>query len=539
MNSENVLLFLADWALRGMILALIAAVLMKIFRVNDSSTRLGGWVAVLCATLLMPFAMQLVPGISVLPASHLESAARVDVPVVTLISMRSAAAWPSAPRTIDWAVVALCFYGALALFFLIRLLTGLILSRRLIRRSIETEYADVRESVLVPVPVTVGTFRSVILLPEDWRSWDDARLQSVLEHERSHVRRCDPLIQTLSAIHRSLLWFSPLTWWLHARIADLAEDASDDRALSISTDAETYAETLLAFVRRTRRVRWSGVAMARTAGAERRIDRILSGHTPSRGLGKEALLAIVLLAVFMTCVTAAMQVAPPPAPPIPARAPTPPPAAPERPSALGTPIAPFAPIAPAAPGTVDLGDHSVSISKGHDGKTVIRFSRDGEEYVITDRDTVERAQKLFGAQSELGQKQSELGLSQSRLGELQSELGNRMSSLRTELPDLSRQISQIAAQIQKQKFPTAEELSRIQNQLSELQEQFAAQQEKLGEKQSALGEQMEELGRQQSRIGDQQSALGSKQEELAEKAARELEKLIDSAIQMKLAKPVL
>jgi beta-lactamase regulating signal transducer with metallopeptidase domain len=88
----------------------------------------------------------------------------------------------------------------------------------------------------------------VIVLPSDWRHWDEGKLDAVLAHERSHIRRHDPAVQLLSAIHRALLWHSPLSWFLHKRIVCVAEEASDDAALVATSDRAFYAETLLGFM---------------------------------------------------------------------------------------------------------------------------------------------------------------------------------------------------------------------------------------------------------------------------------------------------
>ena len=102
----------------------------------------------------------------------------------------------------------------------------------------------------------------------------------MLAHERSHVIRRDALTQRLSLLHRAVFWFSPLSWWLHSRLADVAEEASDEAALLSGADRAQYAETLLDFFaalqRNPRRVNWQGVSMAKAGQAEKRVDRILA-----------------------------------------------------------------------------------------------------------------------------------------------------------------------------------------------------------------------------------------------------------------------
>ena len=45
--------------------------------------------------------------------------------------------------------------------------------------------------VRVRVPLTVGWWRSAILLPNDWREWPESMLAAVLWHQEVHVRRGD------------------------------------------------------------------------------------------------------------------------------------------------------------------------------------------------------------------------------------------------------------------------------------------------------------------------------------------------------------
>ena len=97
------------------------------------------------------------------------------------------------------------------------------------------------ESEFISVPVTMGALRSTILLPAAWREWDEAKLNAVVAHEVSHVARHDAFTQRLSLLHRAIFWFSPLAWWLDRHLANLAEQASDEAALSWGADRKHYA----------------------------------------------------------------------------------------------------------------------------------------------------------------------------------------------------------------------------------------------------------------------------------------------------------
>ena len=50
---------------------------------------------------------------------------------------------------------------------------------------------ELREVPDLTTPATAGWRRPVVLLPDDWRSWDDAERRAVLAHELAHIVRGD------------------------------------------------------------------------------------------------------------------------------------------------------------------------------------------------------------------------------------------------------------------------------------------------------------------------------------------------------------
>ncbi|HEY6465594.1 MAG TPA: M56 family metallopeptidase [Candidatus Acidoferrales bacterium] len=199
----------------------------------------------------------------------------------------------------SWHLAAASVFCVVALFLLARIALGAILGHRL-ARSAETigDASAIRvlirqaraagvvsaprlaECDLVSVPVTLGVFRPIIIVPSYWQKWDEPTLRAVIAHEMSHVARHDALTQRLALIHRAIFWFSPLAWWLDRALADAAEEASDEAVLIAGADQAFYAETLLGFFaalsENTRRVYWQGVSMAAPGQADRRVDRILN-----------------------------------------------------------------------------------------------------------------------------------------------------------------------------------------------------------------------------------------------------------------------
>jgi len=307
--------FLLEWALRSAILIVSSALLLRLLRVKAASTRLAAWTAVLCGSLAMPALTLALPQVrlAMIPsvAAHAtlraaESKAGDDeipvMPATTALLQKADALKPASgtPRSVDWVRVGVMIYALIAAELLARLCTGLLLSMRLLRGSGSTGMAtagiEIRESAGVSSPVALGVIHSAIVLPSDWPEWEATKLEAVLAHERSHIRRRDPAVQLLSAFQRALLWHSPLSWFLHRRIIRVAEEASDDAAVTATGDPVCYARTLLDFMQRgVRGTTLQGVAMARYGLPEERINRILDGKAVSRGVTRWSIAAILAL----------------------------------------------------------------------------------------------------------------------------------------------------------------------------------------------------------------------------------------------------
>ena len=320
--------FLAEWALRSSTLILSGALLLRALRVKDPSVRLAAWTAMLCSSLAVPALTGALPKLPLTvmrtAVQPVETVAPVDG-VAPAVRQNLSFAKPGreAATYFDWARAPVMIYVLVAFALLLRLCVGLSISQRLLRGSPPTGPATgrihIRESDHVTAPVTLGIARPAIVLPRDWRQWDRARLDAVLAHERSHILRHDPAVQLLSAIHRALLWYSPLSWFLHQQIVRSAEDASDDAAVAAIHDRASYAALLLDFMQRgVGRANWLGVPMARYGSPDERIHRILDGTALSRGVTRWSVAAILAVGSPLAYLAAAAH--PQSAPPAPAPA---------------------------------------------------------------------------------------------------------------------------------------------------------------------------------------------------------------------------
>jgi beta-lactamase regulating signal transducer with metallopeptidase domain len=404
--SSGFLGHLVDPAVRSLALACIASGALALCRAKNVSLRLGVWRVILIVALAMPFLALLMPPLPVsVPIAqrfvNLQSPATVEssvepaedtpatAPTTTAYApipvfnysvapsrnySRPVAVSPARARLrmpISRIAVAGGIYATVAIFFLVRLILGITFGSRLDRNShaIDDPHTLARlhffargarihstprlaESELLSVPVTFGIRHPSILLPATWREWEPTELDAVLAHEISHVARRDALTERLSLLHRAIFWFSPLSWWLDRRLAELAEEASDDAALAAGADRTRYAETVLGFFAALEaapgRVWWQGVAMASAGQAEKRLDRILEWKgSVAMQLKKPVVIVAAFLAIPVVCVTAGFrptiesihstppQSVQPPAPALPA-----PPASASEPSAVPEPPVP-------------------------------------------------------------------------------------------------------------------------------------------------------------------------------------------------------
>ena len=132
--------------------------------------------------------------------------------------------------------------------------------------------------------------------------WDTLTQRAVIAHERAHIRNGDFYVQCLAQAHRAVFWFSPLAWWLPAKLTWLSEQLSDDAAIDEIQERSSYAEILLG-VAGGDDVPKHALAMARPATVVRRVERILDEDAVSARPGWQRVCG--LLFAILPCVLAA------------------------------------------------------------------------------------------------------------------------------------------------------------------------------------------------------------------------------------------
>jgi beta-lactamase regulating signal transducer with metallopeptidase domain len=548
--------FLAEWALRSSILILSGALLLQVLRIKDPSIRLACWTAMLCGSLAIPALTTILPGMPLaIPHAASRPAPGAIASGYALPAPAGEASQRSAEiaRPFDWAAAGTAAYLLIAGMLLARLLAGLAMSRRLLRASCATgrmtEGIEIRESDGVGAPVTLGIARSVIVLPADWREWDRAKLEAVLAHERSHIRRNDPAVQLLSAIHRALVWHSPLSWFLHTRIVRVAEEASDDAAVAATRDRTSYAEVLLDFMQRgVRGTNWQGVAMARYGSPDQRIHRILDGTALSRGVTRWSVAAILALGSPLAYLAAAAH------PQVEAIAPVADIAEAAGTAEAAAPIQSEAHAAAEAQQPADTrgsatirrymifdGDSTSGSWDSRDpvdehglrakfGQHFAWFRQAGNEYVITDSGVLAELRQAEEPQKNVNGMQSDVNAQQNRVNSLQADVNTQQSGVNAMQGRVNRR-QDLINQLQSAKGD--ELVQKLEAALAELKanKEAAIDQATVNREQAKVNAAQSHVNEEQHKVNAEQAKVNEQQHRVSAEYNRRIQEIFDAAIQ--------
>jgi TonB family protein len=137
------------------------------------------------------------------------------------------------------------------------------------------------ESCFAEIPMVLGHFRPVILLPIGLlANLPPGQVETILLHELAHIRRCDYLVNAMQRIVESVLFYHPAVWWISKVMRAERENCCDDVVVSVSRHANEYARALAALERN--RAPRQQAAVAATGGTlVKRIRRLLYPKAPA------------------------------------------------------------------------------------------------------------------------------------------------------------------------------------------------------------------------------------------------------------------
>lgn len=162
----------------------------------------------------------------------------------------------------------------------------------------EDVYLFSSDRLAVPVAWCFG--RPVIILPGDYREFDDELRDIVLRHELAHIVRRDGWTQVIAQAAVAIHWFNPLVWLAWRRVLVEREQACDDMVLAAGTTPSTYADYLMQISKRFQSpsLALAAVAsMARHSDLHTRVTSILDNHRSRHSMRGLPALIVVLLAL--------------------------------------------------------------------------------------------------------------------------------------------------------------------------------------------------------------------------------------------------
>ncbi len=164
-----------------------------------------------------------------------------------------------------WLPYLVVFWGIGVLVLSIRLLGGLWFLRKLRTRLTKpvssvlivqlnsvaarlglARTVQLRESLVITVPLVIGWLRPMILLPSSAISGLSVKqLEMILAHELAHIARHDYFVNLLQSVIETLLFYHPAVWWVSAKIRHERELCCDDLAVKVcGGDKQSYAQAL-------------------------------------------------------------------------------------------------------------------------------------------------------------------------------------------------------------------------------------------------------------------------------------------------------
>ncbi len=171
------------------------------------------------------------------------------------------------------------------------------------RRLDVSRRVELVESEAVPVAMTFGILRPLLMFGRAARQWAVERRRVVLLHELAHVKRADWPILLLAELSAAVYWFHPLAWWLTRRVRRDAETACDDLVIASGTKPSVYAGHLLGIFRSLGSPAHPTPALALGLGGtrphhfEERLRTILDPRSPHLGESRgQTRLAVITLA---------------------------------------------------------------------------------------------------------------------------------------------------------------------------------------------------------------------------------------------------
>ncbi|HEV2836180.1 MAG TPA: M56 family metallopeptidase [Pyrinomonadaceae bacterium] len=337
-SSQLLLTFLLNAVWQIALIAALASLGAWILRRSAMRYQHALWVGALCLSLLIPVvtAVRSIPTASVsTPQGTYEREIVNSVLTDEVIPFSSPATTPSSwsfQLNAGLALALVLAYGVFLLYGSFRLAQAWRTTRRIRHAAVDTDTNETVEPIIrecakrlnldhkrvtvcssatVPVPVTIGLFRPVIILPDSLlHDGNTDLLTSAIGHVLIHVARHDYVLNFVYELLYLPVSFHPAAALLRRRIKQTRELCCDELVAERILNAETYARSLVVLagsvppLRRLSVTTTVGIADADIL--EARIMSLLSKPKMNRRWKKLLLLVVSLLLLVPSFAAAAL-----------------------------------------------------------------------------------------------------------------------------------------------------------------------------------------------------------------------------------------
>lgn len=183
------------------------------------------------------------------------------------------------------------------------------MTRNLSTKLLLRKPVRLQKSKRIDVPMTWGTIRPVVLLPDESEEWSLQLRSIVLLHELAHVKRLDCLTQMMAQLACAVYWFNPLVWYVARQLRVEREFACDDYVLEAGTRATDYASHLVEIASAFRveaQVASMAVGMA-CSELESRVRAILNADLSRRTINVSQMTAAIIGVLLLVLPLAVIQ----------------------------------------------------------------------------------------------------------------------------------------------------------------------------------------------------------------------------------------
>jgi len=205
---------------------------------------------------------------------------------------------------------------------LVRLLAGLWGVRECRRRSVSVDDPDVltlveslraevgfsrgievRElpEMVIATAAAVGWRRPLVLLPGDWRNWNDSERRAVLAHEVAHIARADYAAGVVARVSLALHFYHPLVHWMVGRLQLQQELAADAQGARLAGGNRPYLLALSRLALRMERspMAWPARAFLPAKGHLIRRIHVLKERIPATDGSLPATVRAITIALLV------------------------------------------------------------------------------------------------------------------------------------------------------------------------------------------------------------------------------------------------